>query len=956
MNVFESAIPLRDGTGNICQFNHADNPYRADIQAIAAAGGAENQAASSVRAIADAYLMEAIPHFGLNAQMFAVEGDEQGINGTPDGEELVFESTKSVMGNSRVVYNQMLNGVPVWESGMVVQVEEAPMQVIGSQCSMKRELKLEAVRSDAKFAEKKITDEFVRKLFGIPVRDGVKVMPASKFAYQYDPQRRIQVAQHGPNGEQVAKIPFALPLVSQEIKEGQPYFVSAFEFTIDSTQEGATSWLALVEQQSGSVLMIRSLSGCCHCAITGTRVANPVANGNQGVAIAVNGRPSVVFFDIGDTLGTPVVVGGQLTRIDLFADAFEVVKELFEKGSRVGVISDPGNLSTDLIESLLQDTGILEFIDRDLIVFGVKNSKTIFERAATTAGVAASDCLYVGESSFERGFAEEAGFSSVNAPDRSISIIDPDAAIAWVYLRDPVTKLGAAGPSPTSSPQVLDLHRDLVSLVGLKKAAIGSQQNLIGEYVRLVNIDDPNPTIPTSPLPGDFRYSVNTNDFGAVNAYYNCDRLYRILEGFGIVVKDYFDGTTFPVDVDHRVRFRGPDGLLTANSVNAQAPGGTMPPRSMGFQFALAALNTSVGMALDWRVVLHEFGHALLWDNIGSPNFRFAHSAGDALAAILNDAGNKNTRGATFPWTGIGRSHLRPVTDYAWYGTRYQPFIATGADWAGYIAEQMLSSTLFRLYQAAGGDSADRKTQEFAAAYVVFLVVKSIGLMSPANNPQRPEGFADLMIQADTGKFLHLGREVEIGVLRKVIRWAFELQGAYRQPPTNNQLPTNQVGNPPQVDVFINDGRDGHYQFTETLDSRDIWNRHVADNGTVHQDPVAGQVGFAYVRLSNRGLTQASNVEVRAYQSPIVAEQIWPTDWDPLIDAVLSSPNIAPGSSTVVGPFKWVPSSIRPTLLMTVSAMGDQSNASRFSSANPIANRRLVPQDNNIAQRSVTAT
>jgi hypothetical protein len=73
--------------------------------------------------------------------------------------------------------------------------------------------------------------------------------------------------------------------------------------------------------------------------------------------------------------------------------------------------------------------------------------------------------------------------------------------------------------------------------------------------------------------------------------------------------------------------------------------------------------------------VLHEFCHELLWENVGSPNFGFAHSAGDSLAAILLDPGSlAPDRFLTFPFISIlnARRHDRDVTaGWAWGG--YQP-------------------------------------------------------------------------------------------------------------------------------------------------------------------------------------------------------------------------------------------------------------------------------------------
>jgi FMN phosphatase YigB (HAD superfamily) len=952
METFESASAQRDPQGHICQLSHLDAPYRPS--STPDAGHGEFAAAMTPRALADQYLHDAMPHMELSEALFTDQGAAR--KGTSTRERLVYHDEKQVMGNATVTYDQTIEGIPVWESGIAVQVELAPMQVIGSQSSVKRDIAIEMPPPDAPYQQSRLNAETLKKLLGIGQRQAIDVSHKELFIYQYRASKRMEVHREGPTGQAGQSMPFALPPVASEIVDGRAYVITAVQFTLGSKETGEAGWLALIEPKTGSVLLLRSLIGCVCCGEMTAGVAEPPAATATSIPAigATSGRPTVVFFDIGDTLGNGVFSSGNLARIEIFPAAMEVVKELSEKNIRVGIITDPGNTSQDLILSLLQDTGIFAFVDRGLIVQGAKNVTAIFTGAAALAGVTPAKCVFVGENSAERGVAAAAGFNVAAAPDRVIALVDPAAALAWIYLRDPRTKLGSMGPGPNATGQELDRHRDLVSLVGLTTATTGANRTLSGEYVRIQDVEAPSPTLPSSPAPGDFRFSVNTNDFGAANAYHNCDRLFRILEDYGIDVRNYFDGTTFPVRVDPRIRFEDALGVLTANSVNASAPGFRFPPRSDGFRFALAALNTPVGMAADWRVVLHEFGHALLWDHVGSPNFQFAHSAGDALAAILNDVGNRAQRSITFPWVEIGRSHMRPVTQFAWYGTRYNPF--GPGDRAGYVAEEMLSSTLFRLYLAAGGESTNRDVQELAASYVAFLIIKSIGLMSLTNNPATPEAYADLLMQADTGVFQFRGAMIPIGILRKAVRWAFEMQGAYRQPPTFGNSPTNQVGNPPEVDVFINDGRDGHYRFVESSNSVDIWNRPQADDGTVHQDPVAGRQSFVYVRISNRGLSAASNVEVRGYQSSLPADQIWPRDWEPLDDAVMGSPNsVLPGQATIVGPFRWIPNSMMPTLLMSVSATGDQSGLGRFTSANPIGNRRLVPLDNNVAQRTMTA-
>ena len=234
--------------------------------------------------------------------------------------------------------------------------------------------------------------------------------------------------------------------------------------------------------------------------------------------------------------------------------------------------------------------------------------------------------------------------------------------------------------------------------------------------------------------------------------------------------------------------------------------------------------------------------------------------------------------------------------------------------------------------------------------------------MSPQNNPEHPEGFADLLMQADNGTFVHRGTPTQIGMLRKVIRWGFEMQGAYRNRPAPTVLglrqpgSTDQIGNPPSVDVFVNDGRDGQYEFTSNpLHSADIWNRYAADDGSVHQSPISGAPNHLYVRISNRGTQAAANVTVEAFHSRRSSGHNWPDDWSLLLPQPLQVNDAIPtGASTVVGPIAWTPTSSQPTVMIAVSATGDSHLLSRFGTSNSIPNHRIVPHDNNVAQRTMT--
>ncbi len=512
-----------------------------------------------------------------------------------------------------------------------------------------------------------------------------------------------------------------------------------------------------------------------------------------------------------------------------------------------------------------------------------------------------------------------------------------------IYRTDPMTAAG--GPPPTGPAAALDVLRVQVNLLDLPPQIGGAPVSLGGRFVRLADFSPPAVAPPTEQF-GHFLYNVSTRNFSAVNAYYHVDELFRLMESIGFDVASYFDETSFnpgfPLPVDHA-------GFN--DMVNAMAPGNSTGTGSGGFVFGLAAAGTLVGIADDPRVVAHEFCHALLWDSVHSPNFGFAHSAGDSLGAILNDPGTQAPdRFVTFPWINIGRRHDRGVAaGWAWGGAN---------DFGGYSSEQILCTTLFRAYRSTGGDSTAVGVQLNAARYIAYFIIRAIGSLatSPITPTPNASVFATALMNADIGTAML--DDQPGGCCHKVVRWAFEQQGLY-QPP-GAPVPVVTPGAPPPVDVYIDDGRAGQYQYHDYFwENASIWNRHAPDGGPDHQTPVVNRLNHAYVRVRNRGTQPATSVVVRGHHCRPAAGLVWPDDFTPLRTAAITVPGvIAPGHEVVVGPFQWVPRVTgHECLLMSASALGDLANydpATFFpSAAGPTPLRRLVPFDNNIGQRAL---
>ncbi|MET0123418.1 MAG: choice-of-anchor D domain-containing protein [Candidatus Thiodiazotropha sp. 6PLUC9] len=501
-----------------------------------------------------------------------------------------------------------------------------------------------------------------------------------------------------------------------------------------------------------------------------------------------------------------------------------------------------------------------------------------------------------------------------------------------VFTYDPIVSTGDTANDASQSNAVLNPLRDDVELLGLDPA-VGGTQSLTGEYVQVTNVHNPNIAPPTQPEGVDFDYDVRTDEFLAVNAYYHNDRFFRLVQDLGFPLDTYFDGTSFPINVDHR-------GFSGSNNGHCIGDGDGIDHTCYGRIDNTGG--TPTGNASDWYLVLHELGgHGILYDHVNGPNFGFAHSAGDSFGMILNDPysgwhnGGNNDRFLLWPYSALGRRSDRdPAAGWGWGGAN---------DVGSYSSEQILSTTLFRAYRSIGGDSTALTRREFSAHLMAYLILRAVSTLSPGTNPNSPAGFLDALLTADTGDWTTHG--LSGGAYTKVLEWSFERQDL-------------NDGDPPLVDVYIDDGRGGEYEYlADHRATTTIWNRHQPDGSSAHQEPVIG-TNYAYVRIKNRGSSTANQVNVRGFHCKPLEGHLWPTDFKAMETAEIGAATIQPNDSEeiVVGPFAWVPNPNEDgddSMMMVVSAEGDPDNADKYHAGRTIEDWRLVPNDNNIAIRTV---
>ena len=140
----------------------------------------------------------------------------------------------------------------------------------------------------------------------------------------------------------------------------------------------------------------------------------------------MSGSGSVVFFDIGETLGVPAGFDAQfrLNGLKLYPHVRPVLNRLRVMNRRVGIISNTSaSETTENMRRVLEAAGIYDIFDADLLLYsGVvglrKDSPRIFARAAEMAGLAdhPEGCVFVGEDPEEGAFARAAGLRYVPHP------------------------------------------------------------------------------------------------------------------------------------------------------------------------------------------------------------------------------------------------------------------------------------------------------------------------------------------------------------------------------------------------------------------------------------------------------------------------------------------------------------------------------------------------------------
>src|SRR4051812_42036212 len=157
---------------------------------------------------------------------------------------------------------------------------------------------------------------------------------------------------------------------------------------------------------------------------------------------------AVAFFDLGNTLAS-VRVSATENRIEemiVFADVPPVLRELRQKGVRLGILSNRGEIPEENVNEALKRAGLLPFFDRKLILYGPKDSSRLFEvaaarvlqRSAPVSGQSESGerpvLLFVGEDSSERAQARAVDFLIAPHPRLALTVLSQQGPLRFLRI------------------------------------------------------------------------------------------------------------------------------------------------------------------------------------------------------------------------------------------------------------------------------------------------------------------------------------------------------------------------------------------------------------------------------------------------------------------------------------------------------------------------------------------
>ena len=250
----------RDERGVVRDVLHLEGPYRAT--------------APTAQLAAQEYLEKFHRLFGFTIEELRSLGQTPESRPRPIGVEYRFLTEKTQFDTTIVTFSQTCLGLPVWEAGASVQMRQNPFRVVSAQSTGHADVNV-TLPSEAR----------VDRLVGLKAaalgrslglsekeerfdRASLKIERQVLYIYRYEADKRVreieQIPVKGPGEDAQAFVHRhhhehpALPATPSEIVDGRHYLVAAVYFVLGVPDIPDLRWVALVEAETLSVLMLRA--------------------------------------------------------------------------------------------------------------------------------------------------------------------------------------------------------------------------------------------------------------------------------------------------------------------------------------------------------------------------------------------------------------------------------------------------------------------------------------------------------------------------------------------------------------------------------------------------------------------------------------------------------------------------------------------------------------------------
>ena len=413
---------------------------------------------------------------------------------------------------------------------------------------------------------------------------------------------------------------------------------------------------------------------------------------------------------------------------------------------------------------------------------------------------------------------------------------------------------------------LLDAQRVVRALKDLTFS--GGVYRLEGPHVKIHNFQTPNYSPPTETDPKGFKYSSSQQEFEAVMVYYHVDNIQRYIQSLGIT--------------------NAHETQIKADPQDDTFSNAWFSPFDKGLHFCQS--NDGLpARATDAEVILHEYGHAILADQVlnwgawknpvtGRHEARaMGEGFGDILACVYFAPDHSFQPEVFEDWIFHAQDGLRRVD-----GNKVYP-----RDWiAGdnHANGEIWSAALWTIYLTIGGGAADLQLRRAARdALLKSLILSHQTLPIGASMPDWAEAVMSKHGELDGYRGRYLPQMLD----------SFHDRGVLR----------------------VDDDADSEFESSDNL-----WIRNDDDGGDIHQTPAAGQENWLHARVLNQG-----TMETRAF---VVSFHLDPTPATPpaqvaerggLISAAVGFDLAAGGTTTLKAswPADLIPSGYGP---VTVSA------------------------------------